>query len=170
MLSDGLHSWCRECWKDYWRKRDQMRKTIKGYPVTNKPTKVCILCGETKPIKKFERDNRCVDGVRGKCRRCQDTGRKYAAKRKTLEERRKRANEMKRRKEKTPEGRMKKLAQKALHGAVKRGTVKRKPCEVCGSRDSQAHHDDYSKRFDVKWLCRRHHMARHRKYAFASAV
>lgn len=44
--------------------------------------------------------------------------------------------------------------------AVKSGKITKKDsCEVCGSRDQiEAHHEDYTKPFDVKWLCRAHHV------------
>lgn len=50
---------------------------------------------------------------------------------------------------------------------VQRGTIVRQPCEVCGDPKSHGHHDDYSKPFDVVWLCSRHHGERHRKLAEA---
>lgn len=37
------------------------------------------------------------------------------------------------------------------------------PCEVCGADKSDAHHDDYSRPGDVRWLCRRHHREHHAK-------
>ena len=48
--------------------------------------------------------------------------------------------------------------------AISRGDLVRKPCEVCGSEKVDAHHDDYSKPFAVRWLCRRHHGEVHRRY------
>ena len=42
------------------------------------------------------------------------------------------------------------------------GDLVRKPCEICGDKNTQAHHDDYSKPLDVRWLCRSHHMMFHR--------
>jgi hypothetical protein len=36
----------------------------------------------------------------------------------------------------------------------------RQPCEVCGS-PAEAHHDDYDKPLDVRWLCFEHHRAHH---------
>ena len=47
---------------------------------------------------------------------------------------------------------------------IRAGRLKRKPCEVCGSTKVQAHHDDYSKHLEVRWLCARHHSEHHRKY------
>lgn len=41
--------------------------------------------------------------------------------------------------------------------AKRKGVVKKKPCEVCGDTNSEAHHPDYSKPLEVVWLCRPHH-------------
>lgn len=50
------------------------------------------------------------------------------------------------------------LAQTRLQRAVKAGKITRQPCEVCGSINVDAHHEDYTKPFDVQWLCRKHHV------------
>ncbi len=52
---------------------------------------------------------------------------------------------------------------KAVRKAVARGSLVRpETCEDCGSMGSpQAHHSDYTRRFDVEWLCVRCHAARH---------
>jgi hypothetical protein len=34
------------------------------------------------------------------------------------------------------------------------------PCETCGKK-AEAHHDDYSKPLEVRWLCRKHHRMWH---------
>ena len=44
----------------------------------------------------------------------------------------------------------------------KRGKLIARPCQVCGSSEVEAHHDNYDKPLDVKWLCRRHHLDAHR--------
>lgn len=44
-----------------------------------------------------------------------------------------------------------------LQWAVESGRLNRKPCEICGSEQSEAHHHDYTKPLDVYWLCTRHH-------------
>lgn len=41
--------------------------------------------------------------------------------------------------------------------AIKTGKLIKQPCEVCGEINVHAHHDDYSKPFEVRWLCRKHH-------------
>ena len=43
-------------------------------------------------------------------------------------------------------------ARELLELAVERGKIKRKPCEVCGNPETEAHHTDYSKPYDVQWL------------------
>jgi hypothetical protein len=43
----------------------------------------------------------------------------------------------------------------------RRGKLIPKPCENCGSVDSQKHHEDYRKPLVVKWLCRACHLALH---------
>lgn len=54
-------------------------------------------------------------------------------------------------------------AQQALRSAVKRGLIIQQPCERCGALHAEAHHDDYDKPMVVRWLCRLHHRAVHRK-------
>lgn len=59
--------------------------------------------------------------------------------------------------------RSKVLVRSRLRHQVRIGKIKRLPCEVCGKKPSQAHHKDYSKPFDVRWLCKKHHDELHRK-------
>lgn len=77
---------------------------------------------------------------------------------------------------KTPEGRAaairsnrvsnerypsRRAARIAVGNALRDGKLDRQPCEVCGER-AQAHHDDYSKPLDVRWLCPTHHAEWHK--------
>jgi len=45
--------------------------------------------------------------------------------------------------------------------AIKKGELKKEPCEFCGSIKSEAHHPDYSKPLEVMWVCHKHHMQLH---------
>lgn len=54
-------------------------------------------------------------------------------------------------------------AQTKLRIAVKKGIVKKLPCEVCKSENSQGHHPDYTKPLEVIWLCAVHHTKTHRE-------
>lgn len=58
---------------------------------------------------------------------------------------------------------VKSSARNAVKEAVKRGRLQRGPCEVGGDclGAVEAHHDDYSRKLDVRWLCKRHHRLRH---------
>lgn len=60
----------------------------------------------------------------------------------------------------------------AVERAVKKGRLVPLPCEVCGAwrfrsdgqRDIVAHHDDYNKPLDVRWLCKVHHAEWHKTH------
>lgn len=58
-----------------------------------------------------------------------------------------------------------KVAHHAVEWAIERGELTRQPCEVCGATRVDAHHDDYSRPLDVRWLCRGHHLQIHRTKA-----
>lgn len=45
---------------------------------------------------------------------------------------------------------------------VRRGLITRKPCEICGKEKVEAHHDDYNKPLEVRWLCVKHHNKVHK--------
>jgi hypothetical protein len=55
---------------------------------------------------------------------------------------------------------VKDLARRAVGSAVKRGKLVPQPCEVCGA-EAQAHHEDYTKPLEVRWLCYKHHKTEH---------
>lgn len=48
-------------------------------------------------------------------------------------------------------------ARTAVGNALRDGRITKTPCEVCGALKVQAHHDDYAKPLDVRWLCFRCH-------------
>lgn len=55
-------------------------------------------------------------------------------------------------------------AHEAVRRAILRGELVRQPCEDCGATVTvDAHHDDYSRPLEVTWLCRLHHVRRHRR-------
>lgn len=61
------------------------------------------------------------------------------------------------------------VAQGRVATAVKAGKITPGPCEwileggsTCGAEPTVAHHDDYARPLDVRWLCRSHHPLAHR--------
>lgn len=55
----------------------------------------------------------------------------------------------------------KRYAHSQVAYAVDTGKMIRQPCEVCGEPRTEAHHDDYNKPLDVRWLCNAHHKDHH---------
>lgn len=134
-------------------------------------TKTCFKCGETKELGEFYVHSEMFDGHLNKCKQCV----KAYAKQRRLDSDRPRELDTKRyqtdpvrrsytfRRAKVwrannPE---KYRAHYLIYGAIKRGKMKRQACEVCGKPDAHAHHEDYSKPFDVRWLCPLHHAREH---------
>lgn len=54
------------------------------------------------------------------------------------------------------------VARRAVKYALRSGDLIRLACEMCGAEPAQAHHDDYAKPLEVRWLCRVHHGEVHR--------
>lgn len=52
-------------------------------------------------------------------------------------------------------------AHNKVYRAKKAGRLKPMPCERCSSNDAHAHHEDYLKPMDIKWLCPSCHVTRH---------
>ena len=58
---------------------------------------------------------------------------------------------------------VKRSVRKITHYHIKTGKLIRQPCEVCNSNEkAEAHHDDYTKPLDIRWLCRAHHLEHHK--------
>ncbi len=51
-----------------------------------------------------------------------------------------------------------------MEKATRRGELTPEPCEVCGAEKVDAHHDDYLKPLEIRWLCRKHHRLHHAKH------
>ena len=55
------------------------------------------------------------------------------------------------------------LVNRRLQRAVRSQKLTPLPCLVCGD-NAEAHHPDYSRPFDVVWLCRSHHRQLHAEH------
>ena len=129
--------------------------------------KQCFRCGARKPLSEFHRHPRMADGHLGKCKTCAcrdvQLNRKkklarYAAYERIRSLRPERKVQMlkyqRQRRMRNPE---KTKTRTATAWAIKTGRLQRLPCEVCGNPKSQAHHEDYSKPLQIRWLCFKHH-------------
>jgi hypothetical protein len=147
--------------------------------------KECFRCNQIKPLSEFYSHGRMRDGHLNKCKECtKDDVRKhyFANIERYREYERGRANlphrvEAREAYAQTPQGRangsrakrsyldrnpLKRAAHVAVGNALRDGKLTRNPCEVCGEAKAQAHHDDYSKPLDVRWLCTTHHAEWHK--------
>lgn len=148
-------------------------------------TKTCFKCHVEKPITEYYVHPAMGDGRLNKCKECakRDVQENYRANIEHYKEyERGRAMlphriEMRETYLKTLEGKAairrarvrfvernpaKRAAHIATGNAIRDGRLTRQPCEVCGELKAQAHHDDYSKPLDVRWLCSTHHAEWHR--------
>lgn len=127
-------------------------------PVTAEKT--CNCCGKQLPLDRFIRDRSSRDGRGRRCRPCQReySARDYRARKAAYRDRNERYRH-------AQPG--KRAAHQAVYRAVKAGQLEPLPCEVCGSNDAVAHHDDYRLQLAVRWLCSVHHAAWHAKHGEA---
>lgn len=134
-------------------------------------TQVCFKCHQDLPLDCFYKHPKMKNGVVRKCKECnkKDVSENYAknrkyysaydAKRYQTPKRKKLMQEYSRRQRlKSPE---KAIARSRTAYAIRTGKLFRMPCEKCGNPKSQAHHDDYSKPLEVRWLCFVHHREAH---------
>ena len=150
--------------------------------------KHCGSCGTDKPEDQFPKRAASKDGLAAKCKDCQrvydkaranNPGRvkarqEYAkteqgkaaatrAKRSWAERNKGKVQDSTRRyRDSNPN---KARAHGMVGYAIKRGNLHPEPCEVCGQASPvHAHHDDYAKPLNVRWLCPDHHKAWHAEH------
>lgn len=131
--------------------------------------KKCFKCNKEKSLFEFYKHSGMKDGYLGKCKECAkiDTKknrinniehyRKYDRKRGnrqgyeyTKNYRHKYPNKYK--------------AHSITRNAIQAKKLFKEPCEVCGTtKNICAHHDDYLKPLNVRWLCSAHHAQWHVK-------
>lgn len=54
-------------------------------------------------------------------------------------------------------------ARQAVTKAIMAGKLVPAPCEKCGAGKTHGHHEDYTKKLEVRWLCDPCHKTRHRE-------
>lgn len=118
----------------------------------------------------FYKHKQMADGHLNKCKTCakKDVKRRYyepdaiqriaeyERKRFLTPERKAKVSEYQRRSRAKHPGKYK--ARQRVGNAIRDGRLVRLVCEICQSPKTEAHHVDYRKPFDVRWLCREHHL------------
>lgn len=129
--------------------------------------KRCFKCGAEKPLTEFYKHKGMADGHLNKCKDCTksdnlkhrwkniDGAREYDRDRGNRQD----PEYLKSWRTKFPN---KYRAHISLNNALRDGKIVKLPCEICGCERSVAHHDDYSKPLNVRWLCQAHHKQWHR--------
>lgn len=57
-----------------------------------------------------------------------------------------------------------KRARSTLNHYLRDKKIQRMPCEICGDKKAEAHHDDYDKPLDIRWLCKNCHRKWHKEH------
>lgn len=146
----------------------------------------CKNCATLKPLTMFSKDRKSKTGLRYVCKACaadaynasrermlkikRDAWPEYKRKNaekitaKNREYRRNHSGQIAAQKERYKrEYPLKYKARTEAHNAITLGKLVKRPCEVCGNPETDAHHDDYLKPLSVRWLCRKHHAQWHAK-------
>lgn len=135
--------------------------------------KKCFKCKKKKSKDHFYKHPKNKDGLLGKCKECckkDATENRNKNIEKVREYDRKRGNRhgpnyTKEYRKKYPN---KYRAQTMVGNAVRDNKLFREPCEVCGTENNvHAHHDDYLKPLNIRWLCAAHHHQWHAKHGEA---
>lgn len=150
--------------------KKKMIKSLQGQHIYYKK---CPKCGLIKEFSDFGTNRHELIGLHCTCLECCRHGyKKYYSnndnKKKVLEKQslynslpERRNTKNKRLRELRKLHPVKYKARYTLNHSVASGKIVKKPCEVCGANMAEAHHDDYSKPLEVRWLCPRHHDAFH---------
>ena len=117
--------------------------------------KTCNRCNKEFSLSEFPKNHRMPDGRLKQCKSC-----KKIADKKWCDENQEYMT--KRKREWLINNREKKRAHATVYKKLISGKLVKQPCEICGKVKVDAHHDDYKKRVDVRWLCRKHHLEIHR--------
>lgn len=144
---------CKECKSNAYKKNRAIRRQEKGLPPFGYGRK--LECSNCDKIKEKKSEGYCYACRNEKSR----DRRKFLVEKESLHAK---ENQEYKSKIKDPSYRFKKYVRTFTYRAIRDGVLIRKPCEVCGAKKVDAHHDDYERPLSVRWLCRRHHNQHHR--------
>lgn len=149
-----LHRQCKACLLEAISKRYRRRR-----PPVPRGHKKCPRCLRVLPVEQFGVNRRQPSGRQVYCLECWP----IRVREMYVQRRRREGKELREEKaERLKKQRvLRRSAREYLNLAVYFGHVKIQPCEACGAEEVQAHHDDYTRPLDVRWLCGKHHAAVH---------
>jgi hypothetical protein len=128
---------------------------VRGFFYGDVQMKTCPRCNIEKPISEFFRDSTKSSGRSSHCKACKRIymQRRYRENVESI------THKCRARRQMTP---VQNSAVCKAGYAIRSGKLKPCPCETCGSTTNiQAHHDDYNKPLDVRWLCHSCHTILH---------
>lgn len=134
--------------------------------------KQCFKCQDVKPLEEFYKHPQMPDGHLNKCKTCakkdvSENYRKrkpqYAAYERDREQRPERkADKLRYQRDRRRRHPHKDYARNVVSSAIRDGKLLRQPCEGCGTTENvEAHHTDYHRPLDVRWLCFPCHRSEH---------
>lgn len=136
-------------------------------------SKICHSCRAERPIGDFYTHKMMRDGTLNHCKDCVRARVKAEAKsprgrlrdklRQQKPERKAWVRQFSRKQ--NQKFAQKRKARAKFWGEFRKGTIEKLPCRDCGTTSLvEAHHPDYTKPYEVVWLCSLHHKAEHRKF------
>ena len=131
-------------------------------------SKECFKCKEVKPLSGFYKHKQMADGHLNKCKECTKSDARQT-RLSNLEYYR--AYDRKRGNRQPPEYNKeyrskfpnKYKSHTMVGNAIRNGKLFPEPCVECGEQKTHAHHDDYSKPLNVRWMCAACHRQWHIK-------
>lgn len=140
-------AYCNNCSREQSKKR---WKEIIAPKINQKPITLICECGKEKKSTQKQYCNDCLITRKNERNRLSSQRRRMREKENIFVFNREYLSE----EEKT----RRKAARDYHNLMIKKGLVKRQNCEICSSDiNVEAHHDDYSRPLEVRWLCRIHH-------------
>lgn len=151
-------SCCRSCKAKRRSEAKAKKRAELGLPVWGKTERssFCAMCGSPKENLESGYCNTCKRNAANNKRLLAKESPTFAQEERDKRRSRYRENEY---------YRLQVLARIWTKRAIKAGALLRQPCEVCGKIKVDAHHDDYAKPLEVRWLCKSHHNEHHRKHS-----
>lgn len=132
--------------------------------------KTCFKCNELKPLSEYYKHAQMKDGHLNKCKFCTKKDahihrHESSSRDRVLAYDRARGSRqpkeyLKQYREKYPK---KYKSHSIVNYAIKSKKLFKEPCSICGNLKSEAHHDDYDKPLNIRWLCSEHHKQWHAK-------